>query len=296
MPTAVREQINNIDEFYKNNGGDPIEPSETSVKPEGDTAKEPTVATQAPTLGIPDNEEATYEKRFKNYKAQADQKIHTYREQLAQLDAIKNQNIALQSQLQKVAKEQPKFSQEALDSFSSEELDVFDKMVNERTSGLVEQVGRLTKQLNDKQQEEITNKKQEDYLSLKQQVANAVEDFEVIDKSPEFSKWLNELDAYGSLRMDGLRNAQATSDIARIVSFYNDFKQLQVPIQVDPRELQQVPSNTGSTQSNGQTLNKVWDNPSIQKYYKNAALGKYSDEQRNELESDMHNYLMSSGQ
>ena len=301
MPSAVAEQAKQVEQYYESlaedtnmspvedKGGDPESPS--STEPQGEQ--------EQPKQTIVDNEsEESYKKRFSNFKAKADETIHNQREQLRRLEAIEAENQRLQQALSQVqqqkSQEAPKFSKEALDNFSQEELTIFNQMVEdrltERTSRLEGQVEFLTTKLQEQESKDIQRAKQNEHLSLRNQVVNAVPDFDSIDKNPQFKAWLQDYDAYGTRRMDAFRQAQATKDVARIISFYNDFKQIQEPPKVDPRELQQVPSGQGSSSVTDTKPKKQWNQLAINEFYKNAALGKYSDKQRQEIEQEITNY------
>lgn len=295
IPSAVAEQAKQIEDYYNKN-----QENLESVESEINEANEQTGG----DLKEPSNEPVSspqedYEKRFKNYKASTDVTLHQQRQELDKLRKAEEENQKLKEYLSQIeqqkVQEPPKFTKEALNSFSEEELNIFNSLMEERleqkTDHLVRKVSYLEGKLSEQEQKEQLLSKQKEHLSLKQQVANAVPDFQSIDTSPEFKEWLNNLDAYGTLRMDALRKAQANKDIARIISFYNDFKQIQEPVKIDPRELQQTPSSTNNSKPNSHRSTKVWDQAAIQQFYRDSALGKVSKEKHIEIEQEIHNYL-----
>ena len=295
IPSAVAEQAKKIEDFYKNQE----EPETVDDLMTGGDLKETPDEPKEYRSEQSDSDEATYEKRFKNYKASTDVKLHELRKETERLKQAEAENQKLKQYLsqleQQKSTEAPKFSKEALNSFSEEELTIFNNLLEDklekRTDQLVRKVSYLESKLSEQEQKEALVNKQREHLTLKQQVANAVPDFQKIDTSPQFKKWLDGLDAYGTLRMDALRKAQANKDVARIISFYNDFKQIQEPIKVDPRELQQTPSSTNSGRATNPRSSKVWDQASIQQFYKDSALGKIPKEKYNEVEQDIRRYL-----
>lgn len=275
LPTAIQEQSKQNEEFYNslNNieeekGGDlsttdPVTPTETKVEDDG------------------------YEKRFKNFKASADKTIHEQRQELEHLRLVAEQNDRLKKELEGIQKDQPKFTKEALETFSNEELEVFNNLLEQKTNGLVGEVTYLKNKLEQVEQAKLQEDVQSDYQKMKEQVAAAVPDFETIDTSPEFKVWLNGVDAYGKGRMDSLREAQAAKNIASIISYYNDFKQQQEPVQVDPRTLQQTPDVTSADPQLPNSNKRVWDSVAIQEFYKDSGLGKYTPEQRLSIEKEI---------
>jgi len=165
-------------------------------------------------------------------------------------------------------------------------------MVNEKTTSLQNQVRTLQTQLDQQSKQSINKQIKDDNSSFREVIANAVEDFETVDTNPEFETWLKGLDAYGVPRMDSFRAARSAKDIGRIVSFYNDFKQIQTPPTVDPRELNQQPDSTStSTATNTQPkFSRAWDMVAIQEFYRDSALGKYTPAEAVKLEQEILDY------
>jgi len=233
-------------------------------------------------------DDGLYEKRFKNFKASADKTIHEQRQELAKLNGLAEQNSLMSQQLNELQAEKPKFTKEALDTFSNEELQVFNNMLDERTSGLNSEVDTLRVKLATLENDKATESTNNEHLLMKNQVAAAVPNFEKIDVSVEFKEWLDGVDGYGKSRKDSLREAQATKNIASIVAYYNDFNQQQKPATVDPRTLQQTPNSTSSDPQQTQpTSGKVWGQAEIQEFYKDSGLGKFTPEQKQKIEQEI---------
>lgn len=271
LPTAVAKQAKQNEDYFKSledEGGDisttdPVTPEETKVEDDG------------------------YEKRFKNFKASADRTIHEQRTELNRLKEVAEQNDRLKNELEEVKSTQPKFTKEALDTFSNEELEVFNQILEQRTAGLEGQVDTLLTKLEAAEQQQTSDRIHDEHERMKAQVAAAVPDFATIDQSEGFKTWLNDVDAYGKGRMDGLREAQATKNIASIISYYNDYKQQQEPDKIDPRSLQQTPDTTAADPILPVDRGKVWDSQAIQEFYKDAGLGKYTPEQKLAIEQEI---------
>ena len=298
MPSAVAEQAKQIEDYYKNldenkessiedKGGDPISPSEPVESSEE--------VQEQPKLVVDNESEESYKKRYSNFKAHADKTIYEQREQLRYLEGVQAENQRLQQALSQVQtetpKEAPKFSKEALDNFSQEELGIFYGMMEDyvakQTEQYKNQISILESKLHSQEQQGIQKKQEDAYEALKNQIKANVSDFDKIDTDPSFKQWLNDYDAYGTLRMDAFRRAQATQDIARIISFYNDFKQIQEPVKADPRELKQSPSSISSALTESQGPKKLWNQLEINQFYKDVALGKYTKEQKEKIEQEI---------
>ena len=268
LPSAIARQAEETNEYYN---------------PETESKKEEVSTQESPKQQSSDD----YEKRFKNYKASTDNTIHTQRLELEMLRTEAERAKILEQQVDSLRQEQPKFTKEALDAFSEEELNVFNEMVNSRTDALEQQVSSLTQQLDRVNNERVNESLQNEHITFKQRIVNAVgDDFNSIDTNPAFKDWLGSPDAYGEIRMNTLKSAQARQDVGRVVSFYTDFKQQNKPI--DTRELQQVPESKASNATQPEATTRVWDKHALQEFYKDSGLGKYTEAQKQEIEAEIY--------
>jgi len=291
LPQAIVAQAKHAEEFFNSEEvkvEDVIVEPEVEVKTE--VVKEEVVTTPVAPVVAPVED---YELRFKNYKTSTDNTIYELRQQNQNLNHVIVENEALRNQVESLNKSQPKFSKEALDTFSSEELDVFNNMLDSKTSGLVDQVNYLQNQLSNQNQVAAQEKQVSNYQSFRNAVVKAIPDFNVIDKSPDFKVWIQGLDSYGKSRIESLREAKATEDVGRVVSFYNDFKQTQQAPKLDPRELNQQPDgNSTKVPNEPRKFSRVWDEPTIQAFYRDNALGKVDPKQAALIEQEIVDYKL----
>jgi len=293
LPQAIVAQAKHAEEFFnseevKTEVVENIVEPEVKVKPE--VIKEEVVTTPVVPVVAPTED---YELRFKNYKASTDNTIYELRQQNQNLNQVLVENKTLRNQVESLNKSQPKFSKEALDTFSSEELDVFNNMLNSKTEGLEGQVTYLQNQLNNQNQLTAQKDKKDNYTSFRSAVVKAIPDFKAIDTSPDFKAWIRGLDSYGKSRIESLREAKATEDVGRVVSFYNDFKQTQQAPKLDPRELNQQPDgNSTKVPNEPRKFSRVWDEPTIQAFYRDNALGKVDPKQAALIEQEIVDYKL----
>jgi len=245
-----------------------------------------------------------WEKRFKGYKASTDKTLYELRQKAKQFDLISEENSKLKDNLQKIRQQVPSTPKEALDLFSKEEWESVGNFVDSKMGGLQEEVSYLKAELAREKQRLKQDEIMQKHNSVVDAVRQAVPHYEQIDVHPQFKKYIQELDEYGNKRLDLLLKAKNSTppDITRIVQFYREFeaqmnvqqetKQQQQKKQFTQQELLQVPKAkpTVAGKPTKERLGIVWDEPTIQAFYRDKALSKISPEEAVALEQDMIAY------
>lgn len=245
-----------------------------------------------------------WEKRFKNYKASTDTTIHKLRQQASTFDLMQNENAQLKEQLAQVRQQVPKTPEEALELFSQEEVDSMNKLVDSKVNGLQSELTSVRQQLAAEQQHKQQQLAMQTHQSVIKQVETAVPHYAKIDVHPRFKKYMNAFDEYGNNRMDLLLKAKNSTppDINRIVQFYREFEASVNVRQETPQQkrhkqftqqelLQNPTSRQAGLTPKEKPLGIVWDEPTIQAFYRDKALSKISADEAARLEQDMMNQL-----
>lgn len=241
--------------------------------------------------------EEDWKKRFTGYKASTDSTIHKLRQQASQFSATQAENATLKEQLTAAQEAVPNTPDEMLALFSQEEVDGFTKMMDNRVGGLQGRVNTLQAEVDASRQAKFQADVQKEHTDVVAAVSGSVPNYNKIDTSDEFKKWIKEPDQFGNIRFDLLVKAkqEVPPDIGRIVSFYTEFASTQkqtgaqAPKKPTIQELMQTPK---SVQAGGVApqpgLGKVWNTVESSEFYKNKALGKYSPEEAEALEQDLY--------
>jgi len=247
--------------------------------------------------------EEDWKKRFTGYKASTDSTIHKLRQRANQFDLTQTENATLRQQLADAQAAIPTTKEDMLNLFSKEEADGVDKFVDVKLKGLQDEVNRLQAVVADDERDKANTIAQHLHESIVDTVKASVPNYQTIDTSPAFKRWIQEPDKFGNLRFDMLVKAKQENppDIARIISFYTEFASTQKKAGVKPsakrttmQELMQTPKSTpsgGNPKGAPRSLNKVWNTATSSEFYKNKALGKYTPEEAQALEEDLYRSL-----
>jgi hypothetical protein len=120
-------------------------------------------------------------------------------------------------------------------------------------------------------------------------VQRRVPDFVSINSNPNFLAWLDGIDpTTGLQRQSILQNHQDRLNAQGVAAVFNAFKQTVTQTeQRDPSELQQPHQSNEreSVEQNGNT--RIWTRVEISEFYRDAAQGKYTPEQKKATEAEI---------
>ena len=231
--------------------------------------------------------EVDLQKRFNNYKASTDITIRDLRSDLA---ASKMKYATLQksySELnQKVSELNQKkiFSEEEVDILGEPAANALDKGVRDileaKLKPLEEELARSKKESADREMKEAQQLIKQNYDKFISQLGRAVPDFEEINVSPGFLKYMKEPDEYSGVTRENLfMKAEQSLDVGRIVSFFKDYKKtIEDPVANGRKILEESVTPTGSSGpivDPGSGKDQVITYAFIDKYYEDFNRGKY---------------------
>lgn len=257
-----------------------LESLETEVKEE--------VVVEAPKVEEKSQVEAELQKRFNNYKASTDITIRDLRADLA---TSKMKYATLQksySELsQKVSELETKsskkiFSEEEVDILGEPAANALDKGVRDileaKLKPLQEELARSKKEAAEREMREAQQLIKQDYDTFITKLGRVVPDYEEINVSPGFLKFMKEPDEYSGVTREHLfMKAEQSLDVGRIASFLNDYKKTIAPVN-GTKILEESITPTGKpglTSDPGGSKDPVITYAFIDKYYDDFNRGKY---------------------
>lgn len=262
---------------------------------EGQAKPEPVEQSAA----LPQEEDYLYwRNRFQVIQGKYNAEVPALRKQVAELERAlseaktnQSQNIE-QSAPQQVASALGDLSQDEIDEFGPELIDLVKRIAGAQVSQSSEQVSSLNEKLSQTQDElkQIKDEQQDDQTSrFWASVQRLVPDFVSINSNPDFLAWLDGADpTTGIQRQSILNNHQERLNSQGIAAVFNAFKQTVTNTQVrDPKELQQ-PSQSNGFEPNSPSANaRIWTGAEIDKFYKDCALNKYKPEEKRAIELEI---------
>ena len=218
------------------------------------------------------------------------QKLEEMQGVLASMSAAPAAQPAVQTSLVTPA-EIDEYGADLIDLVGRRAKEVYEPAINElrsQISGLKKQLGGVT--------QEVGQTSREKMLS---QLGGEVEDWEVVNKQPEFLSWLAEPDPYsGTVRGTMLRTAYERNDTGRVIAFFKGFKQEHAvvsppstgdsePLTATPRtpavdlNTQVAPGRAprASTQASAQAEKRIWTKTQIAEFYSDVQRGKFKGDE-----------------
>jgi hypothetical protein len=195
--------------------------------------------------------------RFGKYKSKTDATIYELR---MEVKTLQGNILNLTEQIKTQIKEAPTAS-EVDDLFGPEVVSIIGEEASEAIKKAVKSAHEKAQKLETKLLESEQVKSKERIVSTERQ---AYEDFIValesfvpecrmMNTDPEFLNWLDQEDATGVKRLVRLQAAQRISDVERVASFFNSFKELKAQAVVPPPRKDTIASRTGPVQRSSST-------------------------------------------
>jgi len=159
-----------------------------------------------------------------------------------------------------------------------------------------EQIGTMENRLSQLEEENVTLKAKADSvgdMAMQSQEDKYYSDLDAalpqwreLNNDQKFLNWLSEVDPFtGQSRQELLGTAHKQLDASRVGSFFSAFKEANPEPKKDTLEDQVVPSKKGSTQT--ESAKSTYTQTQIGEFYRDVALGRYSDEERISIERDI---------
>jgi hypothetical protein len=274
-------------------------PSAQKAEP-APAAQEQAPAEPAPQPAPPSQDEdyLYWKNRFQVLQGKYNAEVPALRKQVSELEKAVSEAKANQPQIpdqsapQQVANALGDLSQDEIDEFGPELISLVQRIAGAQVNQSSEQVSSLNEKLSQTQDElkQIKDEKQDDQTSrFWADVQRRVPDFVSINSNPNFLAWLDGIDpTTGLQRQSILQNHQDRLNAQGVAAVFNAFKQTVTQTeQRDPSELQQPHQSNEreSVEQNGNT--RIWTRVEISEFYRDAAQGKYTPEQKKATEAEI---------
>ncbi len=274
-------------------------PSAQNAEP-APAAQEQAPAEPAPQPAPPSQDEdyLYWKNRFQVLQGKYNAEVPALRKQVSELEKAVSEAQAQQTQDPQQATPQDVvtalggLSQDEIDEFGPELIDVVQRIAGAQANQSSEQVENLNQQLSETQGElkQIKEDQQDDKVAVFWASAQRlVPDLAAVNSNPDFLTWLDGVDqTTGLQRQSILQNHQDRLNAQGVAAVFNAFKQTVTQTeQRDPNELLQPHQSNEreSVEQNGNT--RIWMKAEISEFYRDAAQGKYTPEQKKATEAEI---------
>lgn len=278
------------------------EESISATESEEDTSKAEEVESKEEVIQEKDNHvEAAeqvhdWEKRYKNYKASTDVKLHTMKMEIASL------NNELSNSLKEVAKlkgklkeftvdKKPEFTKDEVELLGKEGVDVISKTVSNAVKPLEEELKKERDKRIKEKKEASENAAKEAYKTFIENLRKQVPDFEAINVDPNFIQFLDENtdDKTGYTFRDLFGLAERRGDSRSVAYFFKTFKakmEEKETRNASPLEKKITPSSSSASpvSTSSEKEEEFFTEEYINKFYDDVSKGRYSVEEANRIE------------
>lgn len=223
MQKDLDKEIEELEKQMFSSQEEQPEPTEQPIQAESAVVEE----TQAPT-------QDQWEKRFKNYKASTDLTIRDLRADLAN---SKTKYANLQKEYAELVKKLREVPTKNEDIFTEEEIEILGEpavnalnkgvkeIIDKKVKPLEEEVQRSRRDIADREAKEAQQLALTNYNKFLKKLGEKVPDYEIINTSDGFLKYMSEVDEdSGYPRSHLFRKAEEALDVKRIAEFFSDFK------------------------------------------------------------------------
>lgn len=244
LPKAIQAQLDEAAEIEKQLNQPETPPEPTDTEPVADPAPEPApdVVQQSEPASEPKQEvpEDTWERRFKTlagkYEAETPRLHQQIRDLQTQLESQAKALIELQSRPVPAPEPvKPLVTADDEESFGADLVNLMRRVASEATTTVADRMARLeaaASQINTLQQkvsEVSTSQAQTAEERFYAKIAEAVPDWQEVDKDDRWLAWLGEYDPIlGAPRQNALNAAGEAMDSGRIIAMFNQWKALNV--------------------------------------------------------------------
>jgi hypothetical protein len=308
LPTKVREQAERADALHRELYGNTEQPAPVA---EGENVEQvaaaPVVEQTPPVEVTPPVAADSFETQYRVLKGKYDAEVPRMAEELRE---AKHANRDLQAQVEKLREEMTALKQQPaapaaprIDEVEGMSLDDVKEQFGEEFAKAVGAVARqYVRQSEDKFREEFVPKldqverhavetARETFL---RRLGESVPDYAEIDRSPEFTAFLDEVDPLsGRARRTYFEEANNSNDAARIAKFFLTFKattqppQSEAAMHVPSQAIEAMVQPSTSRVSEVPKGKKFWTRAEVQQFYVDVRKGRYTPTQAKAIESDM---------
>ncbi|MGB0662793.1 MAG: hypothetical protein ACPGMR_03280 [Pontibacterium sp.] len=286
LAESIQSQLANPSNDTRVEETQPLESAQESTQPTAEPAKpadesnKPSQTYQQPN----EDQDASYWRhRFEvvqgKYNAEVPalrERVKTLEEQLASSAPANQQHAA-----ERAAEAISDLSQTDIDEYGPELIALIEKVAGAKTQLLSTQVSKANQELEQMREEKAQDAQARFWMELRQNVPN----LDAINSSTEFLKWLDGVDPKsGSQRQALLNSAQQRLDARSITAIFKEFESLAATPQRNNQHLQQPHQSRSSDNPMGE---RTFTREQVTQFYKDAALGKYTDEQKAALDKEI---------
>lgn len=320
VPKSVQNAIRRANEAHEGAYGTPEEVAAAAeAAPQGKQQEAEPAPIQEPPVGTPENQPeptkakdpdpdeerknnvAYWRHRFEVMRGKYNSEVERFKSTLADKDEAIARLEAKVAEAQQASAS--KLDVDQLNDLTPEEIEEYGPEMVEfvkkvmRANGqqsadvdaLQAKIERLEGQLNERAEREEIDGKARFITKLKAAHPNVAE----INRDPAFHAFLAGTDPNtGNPRQRTLAAAERDFDAATVIELIDEFQaQLQAqssqPAKQIPEELVEPPRATGAGEPVREAPRRQWTGPEISQFYKDVATGRYTAEQKAELEAEI---------
>lgn len=291
---SVEREGKKADEMIRKLAGEPADAA--AAETDQPTRKEAAPEPQDPATGTevqPDSAgiEHDWKKRFSSLSSTHASTVAELKQAQAAAKQRESELLERLEALEQKPNDRSYLSEDELTLFGEDNLNVVERvaeqMAERKLAVLQQQQERERERAEAERQAQIAAT--ERHTTFKQQLKNAVEDFDRIDNDKGFEAWLKAPDMYSGVpRVELLQRAYQSSDVGRVAQFYRDYvSETRKP---DPRENLVQPRQSGAPAPDGPTpKGRIWTEADRKKFYHDKAMGRFQNdpETARALENDL---------
>lgn len=293
---------------------DDKEPSVTTIEdapPVEEAAAEPAIPAEPPAEEVvaPVEEDPKWEARYRalqgKYNAEVprlNEEIKNQGEKISQLENL-IANMGSAANKEAVVAPTSMVSDEDRQDFGEEMTDFVLRAARSVVSPEMQKLRKENEELRKQVSGVTTATAQSARDRLLSDLAQAVPDWETINKADPFHQWLGEIDAFsGEFRQDMLLRAFEKNDAPRVINFFKAYLQenaavtaSEVPsrptptVNMDTLVAPGAPGESVDNRAPEGSSKRIWTQADIAKFYRDATAGKYDgkDAEKLALEQDI---------
>lgn len=164
------------------------------------------------------------------------------------------------------------------------------KAARDETNGLRPDVERMKVE---RQQREAADRESQQKAAFISDLDDLVPNWKDTDNDSTFHAWLADYDEHGNQRQEALMQAITGYNAARAASVFLAYARSRpsvtppAPAVVSPPASMQVPNRAGGQPPTASKPKRTFEKSEIQSFYRDMALGKFTDEQVKEMEREI---------
>lgn len=295
LPRQARQQLQAAEQMERDMNAAsaaavavPVEVAAQQTSPPEQNVAQPQEPAPAPSAPPPKPVD-DFEQLYRTYRGRYEAEIPRLQQQLQAVQREKedvgNRMTQLETELRQL-RDKPQsqtLDPKDVESFGADLVEMvrrqssaeIERAVQVHLAGVMDRLGKLEQSVTGVTQATVSNAEQTFRTNLKQ----LVPDFEAINVSPEFLKWLGEEDpVYGEPRQAALDYAAKRMDPSRVAAIFLAFKKtlpVASPAPVNDLQSQVTPSRTGASVVPAQASAPMITQDSIVQFYRDQTRGVY---------------------